>query len=115
MSRLEGMDEQSVQAFALQGSHELMGLARDAFVVPETEAEKMLEGEYDDAKNMKSIQDSILKFSNLSVSLPIPLEHLVEKYSSSLEGKSFSSIEAEFTARLFKEYLRQNQGKSPER
>lgn len=111
LPQLREMDEVSLQELARQGGAQLMEKFKDAFVVSDPEAQKMLQGQYNDAENMKVIREAITRFSNLSVLLPVPIQYLVEKYHRSLRGEPFSSLEAEFTARLFSGYLRQNQSR----
>lgn len=104
---LNGMDEKSLQEGARQGSADLMTRFKDAFVVSDSEARKMLQGKYDDAGNMKTIRESLDRFNAMSFVIPLPIQYLVEEYSNSFKGEPFSSLDAEFTARLFKEYLKQ--------
>lgn len=92
---------------------ELMVKYEEAFTATAAEAERILAGEFDDAKNRETIDRCIEGFSKLNVQLPQPIVYLIDQYNESLRqvpGDSFSGLEAEFTARFFKEYLRQNQG-----
>ncbi len=98
----ERMDDTALQEATNRMSSQLMGMFGDAFIVSDSEAKKMLAGEYDDAKNRKDIEKYISEFMKWNVrTIPPIVEYLIEKYNK----YPLSSLELEFTARLFKKFL----------
>ena len=95
--------EESLSAMIKEGSSQLMVRFHDAFVVSDAEAQKILNGGCDDISNSENVKNYISEFMKLQVILPGPIVFLIEK----LHENSLSSLELEFTARLFKEYLKQ--------
>ena len=75
-----------------------------AFVVSNTDAEKFLAGEYNDAENRSLVKNYISEFAKRNVPLPYLLTILVGKYQS---GEMNSGPLLEVTKRLFGEYLKE--------
>lgn len=103
---IEAIGEQGMSLKAKELSSDLMQGYKNAFIITEAEAQKIVAGQFDEIKNSATIAESVKKMAALTVSLPQPIEYLINK---SKKG-TLSGIESEFAARLFTEYLRQ-QGK----
>lgn len=87
-------------------SSELMKKYKNAFSVPDDEAENLLSGKYNDLDNQASMLNCVREFSALNVMLPVPIQYLIEKSHK----QKLTGLELEFTTRLFKEYLKQSRG-----
>ncbi|MDP2924298.1 MAG: hypothetical protein Q8O30_11390 [Candidatus Omnitrophota bacterium] len=92
-----------MKEMANKASVELMDRYKNAFIVPDVEAQKILSGKYNNSKNKQDILNSIKEFQKIAVKLPMPILYLIEKYNKN----SLSELELEFAARLFKEFLKQ--------
>jgi hypothetical protein len=98
-----GLTENDLKEAINKASLELMARFKEAFIISEAEAQKILSGEYDNTKNKKDIKDCVDKITKYAAQLPLPVQYLLSKYQ---EG-SLSGLELEFTARVFKEYVKQ--------
>jgi len=103
---MEAVGGQLISLKAKELSVDLTQAYKNAFILNEAEAEKIVTGKFDDAHNNAIILESVKKMATLKVSLPEPIQYLIDKSSK----QTLSGIEGEFTARLFTEYLKQ-QGK----
>lgn len=83
---------------------EIMEQWGNAFVLPDPAAFKLLSGEYNNEKNRQDVKNCISEFAEQNVLLPFTFRHLISRF---YEGKLKSGILLEFTARLFKEHLKQ--------
>jgi hypothetical protein len=98
------LSENQLKAMAESASSGLMEKYKNAFIVSDIEAKKILSNEYDDSKNKEEFNNCVKEFANLSVILPLPIQYLIEQSHS----QNLTRLELEFAARLFKEYLEQN-------
>jgi len=100
-----GLTQNQLKEAIDKASTEFMARFKNAFIISDAEAQKILSDEYDKNKNENDIKDCIGKMTKYAVELPLPVQYLLSKYQ---EG-SLSGLELEFTARLFKEYLKQTE------
>lgn len=99
----KGLDEKRLREMANTASLEIMTRYKNAFIISDTEAKIILSGEYNNVQNKKDIESYIFEFEKLNVMLPLPITYLIFRYNERL----LRDLDLEFTARLFKEYLRQ--------
>lgn len=101
---LEKIEGETLEQKAKKLTSELMKRWKKAFFVSDSEAERLLSGNYADEKNRKIIKNCISEFADRKVPLPLIFRYLISKFH---RGEINSGLLLEFTARLFKEHLKQ--------
>jgi hypothetical protein len=101
---LEGIEGETLQEKVEKLNAEIMKQWGNAFIVSDVEAETLLSGEYDDDKNKIEVGNCMSEFAKKRVPLPFIFRHLMQEFHT---GKLSSGPLLEFTARLFKEHLKQ--------
>jgi hypothetical protein len=94
----------TLQEKAKNLNSELLGKWGNAFIVSDVEAERLLSDKYDDNKNKIEVSNCISEFAKRGVLLPFIFRYLIQEFQT---GKLNSGLLLEFTARLFKEHLKQ--------
>lgn len=98
----------SVQGATLQDkadklTTEVVARWGEAVVVSDTEAEKMLASDFDNAENKALIKSYISELTSKNALMPNLFVYLMSDYQS---GELNSGIRLELTKRLFREYLK---------
>ena len=101
---LEEIEGETLQEKAKKLNSEMMEKWGNAFVVSDVEAARLLSGKYDDNKNKIEVSNCISQFAKRGVPLPFIFRYLMQEFQT---GKLNSGLLLEFTARLFKEHLKQ--------
>jgi len=101
---LKEVKGETIQEKIEQLNSELMKRWGNAFIVSDVEAGGLLAGQYDDDKNKAEVKDCVSGFAKKNVPLPLIFLNLMQRFQT---GKLNSGLLLEFTARLFKEHLKQ--------
>jgi hypothetical protein len=95
--------EKTLPAITKEATAGLMEHNHDAFIVPDVEAKKILDGELNDSSNIADIKTCVDALAQIPVALPEPITYLIEKYTK----RSLSSLELEFTKRVLGAYVKE--------
>lgn len=79
-----------------------MGEYKDAFLISDEEAEKILQGKYDNEKNKANITEDLSLLARIAANVPFVLKHYVDKHYQD----SLTDFEQELTARLLSTHLK---------